>query len=136
MQMTYQIEVSFNISKHTNITEMKNNVIDLGRYCHCEQYFEHDIEYHHSGQVNVIFSFLFTDICGFIQFIKGLKKITGTHIEIIYNEDLNNILYASKYYQTRKMEKFQQKLYLQQRKRSYSEDEMKILSVFKSFILI
>jgi hypothetical protein len=52
----------------------------------------------------------------------------GLHIESIFNEDTNIILYASKFYQTAKMDKSKQKEYIvDKRTRSYSEDENTIL---------
>lgn len=132
--MGYNIEVSFNLFKYANITEMKNSVINLGLYCHCEQFYEdYDFEIN-LYKANVVITFLFIDIYYLIQFITYLKKMTGTYIELIYNEDTDNIIYASKFYQTKKMEKSQQKQYVQNtqnRERSYSEDEIKMLTIIK-----
>ena len=129
-KMGYNIEVSFNLYKHANITEMKNSVINVGIYCDCDKFYEdYDFELN-LYNANVVITFLFSDIYYLIQFIKYVKNITGTYIESIYNENTNTILYASRFYQTKKMEKYQQKQYYQ-KKRSYSQDEIQLLTVVK-----
>jgi hypothetical protein len=133
--MTYNIEVSFNLLKNANVTEMKNKIINLAIYCNCMRFYEeYDIDEIKSHKVNVVVRFLFSDTYNLIQYIIYLKKINGIYIELIYNEDIDNIIFASYYYRTKKMEKSQQKQYIQnreKRERSYSEDEMKILDIIK-----
>jgi hypothetical protein len=59
----------------------------------------------------------------------------GLYIEMIYDEEINRILYASKYYQTQKMDKYIVKDYnSNKRKRSYSEDDTLILDAINKKI--
>jgi hypothetical protein len=68
------------------------------------------------------------NIPSFLNFLKSIKYMPGIHIESIYDDDNNNILYASSYFLTQKMEKSFSKIYkLEKRKRSYSEDDKMIL---------
>jgi hypothetical protein len=68
------------------------------------------------------------NIAYFVDFLKNIKYMPGIHIECIYDDDNNSILYASSYFLTQKMEKNFSKMYkLEKRKRSYSEDDKMIL---------
>jgi hypothetical protein len=68
-----------------------------------------------------------------LKFLNNIRNTNGLYIELIYDENTNSILYASQYFLTQKMDKFNTKQFKQERrKRSYSEDEKMILkSVLK-----
>jgi flavorubredoxin len=56
----------------------------------------------------------------------------GLYLELIYHEDTSEILYASQYYITQKMNKSIGKEFKKERKeRSYSDDENMILNTIK-----
>jgi hypothetical protein len=59
----------------------------------------------------------------------------GVHIELIYDEIINKILYASTYYQTQKMDKKISKEYkIEKRERIYSEYDTMILDAINKNI--
>ena len=67
-----------------------------------------------------------------IEFLNFIKKTKRLYIELIYDEYNDLILYASQYYITQKMDKFASKNFkIERKKRSYSEDETKIISLFE-----
>ena len=84
------------------------------------------------SQFIISFFFYEDDVDYLIQFIKCIKKIASIYIEVIYNENTNIILYASSFYQTTQMEKFQQKDYRKKREPEYSENETRIVNLLKS----
>jgi hypothetical protein len=62
-----------------------------------------------------------------VNYIKTIKKIKGIYIESIFNEETNQIIYASQYYLTI-LDKFSSNTYKSnKRTRSYSEDETIIM---------
>ena len=124
--MGYNIEISFNILKHCNVTELQNNIINLANECLCNSYY-HNYEYDNSikhvrlHSITIV-NFDNSEINNFIKFLKNIKSIKGLYIETIYDEDSSIILYASKYYRKEMIVKKNNK------SRSYSEEEKTILS--------
>jgi hypothetical protein len=133
--MGYNIEVSFNIVKHGSVTELQNKIQEVARESICN-FLYHTYEFENNTQYkrnHCLFTINFDSeseiIDNFIYFIKNIKKINGIYIESIYDENVNILLYASKYYQTQLMDKYLAKNYKQNRRtRSYSEDHIHILS--------
>lgn len=132
--MAYNIEVSFSIFKRNTLANwIKNTAYECGCSSFQEDY-EMDIE---RSQCVLHIQFVNeengNDISYFLSFIKNIKKIPNVHIESIYTSDLDtevNILYASSYYLTT-MDKHIALMYrLNRRKRSYSEDDSKIVELF------
>jgi hypothetical protein len=65
-----------------------------------------------------------------VDFLSKIKKNNQLHVELIYNESNNSILYASQYFLTQKMDKYLAKNFkTERRKRSYSDDETMILNI-------
>ena len=130
--MGYNIEVSFDILKHSSVTELQEFVKEQAHNCGCDSCynyyeFETNVQYKRNHCVMVT-NFDKSNIVCFLDFLKNIKYIPGIHIESIYDDDNNNILYASSYFLTQKMEKKFSKTYkLEKRKRSYSEDDKMIL---------
>jgi hypothetical protein len=132
--MAYNIEVSFSVFKRNTLSNwIKNTAYEFGCSSFQEDY-EMDIE-----RSQCVLRIQFdnqendNDISYFLSFIKNIKKIPNVHIESIYTSDLDtevNILYASSYYLTI-MDKHIALMYrLNRRKRSYSEDDSKIVELF------
>lgn len=130
--MGYNIEVSFDILKHSNVTELQEFVKEQAHNCGCDSCynyyeFETNVQYKRNHCVMVT-NFDKPNIVDFLDFLKSIKYMPGIHIESIYDDDNNSILYASSYFLTQKMEKSFSKTYkLEKRKRSYSEDDKMIL---------
>jgi len=131
--MGYNIEVSFNILKTGNIQE---SVYDYATECGCEHLYQ-DFEFENKVQFQrrhciITTKFSHTNIDNLLKFLKFVKTTDGLYLESIFDDDSNNILYASQYYLTQQMDKGKAKDFvIQKRKRSYSEDETIILHTIK-----
>ena len=129
--MGYNIEVSFNILKHTNVSEIEQTIISLAKNCHCTFFYSYcEMERNVAIQRNhmVITVHFENNMDHLLIFLHNIKKRKGIYIESIYNEETNQLLYASPYYLTI-MDKFMSKKYQSnKRSRSYSEDETIILN--------
>jgi len=133
--MEYNIEVSFNIYKHSSVTETQDNIKNLASNSGCNYFyedyeFENNIQYQRRHYVITVNFDKNANIKLITDFVINIKKDKGLYIETIYDDETNVILYASKYYQTQKMLK--ENNYKEERKkRSYSEDDVKIINVMK-----
>lgn len=132
--MGYIIEVSFNIFKNSNITEIEAKIISFAKNCNSTFFYSnYEMEKNIRIQRNhMIITAHFEEekekIQDLLCFLNYIKKQKGIYIESIYNEETNQILYASQYYLTM-MDKFLSKKYqTNKRSRSYSEDETIILN--------
>jgi hypothetical protein len=136
--MGYNIEVSFNTLKN-NIKETQDLIIDKALENRCNYYyndfeFEKNLCYNRNHCIiTLIFQNNNCDIDYIVKFIKIIKNIKGIYIESIYDNDNNNILFASKFYLTQMMDKHIAKMYkLNKRKRSYSEDDTIIMNTMNT----
>jgi len=132
--MGYNIEVSFNILKNSRVTNIKNNLESLATNCGCtniydDYEFENNIYYKREHCVTSIY-FENKNIYNLKKFLEIIKDTKELYIETIYDDDLNYLLYASKYYLTKKMDKRSANTYkIKKRECSYSEDEISILNI-------
>ena len=130
--MGYNVEISFNILKHSNVTELQNNIINLANECLCNSYYnnyEYDNNVKHIRLHSItIVNFDNSEINYLIKFLKNIKSIKGLYIESIYHDDSSIILYASKYYNKEMITKEYNK------NRSYSEEEKTILNSIGKFL--
>lgn len=130
--MGYNIEVAFNFLKDCSITQQTEKIKMIAEDCMCNYWqenfeFENNVQYRRSHCVITIY-FDHLVIQNLVKFIKNIKKNRGIYIELVFDENNNKILYASKYYITQKMNKGCAKDYNEnKRKRSYSEDATMIL---------
>lgn len=129
--MGYNIEVSFNILKNKNVSELEDYITSVAKECKCSSSYsliEMETNTFMQRNHNVI-STIFDEmnVNDLVNYIKTIKKIKGIYIESIFNEETNQIIYASQYYLTI-LDKFVSKSYkLNKRERSYSEDETIII---------
>jgi len=132
--MGYNIEISFNIIKHSSITEIQSYIKDLAEECRCN-FIYYDYEYEPNAKYkreHCIITANFDNL-NIIKFMKTIKKTEGLYIETIYDDFSHLILYASKYYQTQKMTKGCVKEYKREkRERALSEDDTIILNSVQS----
>jgi hypothetical protein len=128
--MGYNIEISFNIINHNNITEIKNYIKKIAEECRCNfLYDDYEFEPHAKYKREHCIITANFDNLDIINFVKKIKKTEGLYIETIYDDFSHLILYASKYYQTQKMTKGCVKEYKREkRERSLSEDDTIILN--------
>ena len=131
--MGYSIEVSFNILKHSSITETQDFIMNLATFygcisCYLDYEFETNVQYKRTHSILVV-NFDNSNMYYLIEFLKKIRMTSGLFIETIYDDNSSMILYASKYYVTQKMDKNIAKEYSKnKRKRSYSEDDTMILN--------
>jgi hypothetical protein len=137
--MGYNIELSFDILKHSSISEIQNIIKELANknkcnYCYEDYEYETNVQYKRQHCIMTT-HFENSNIKYLVEFLKNISNMEGLHIEVIFDEELNKILYASKYYQTQKMNKYIVKEYnSNKRERSYSEDDTLILdAINKNF---
>lgn len=135
--MGYNIEVSFNTLKH-NISETRDLIISIAVENGCNYYyndfeFENNLCYNRNHCVITLnFQNYNCNIDYIVKFLKIIRNIKGIYIESIYDNDTNNILFASKFYITQMMDKHIAKIYnLNKRLRSYSEDETLIMNIMQ-----
>jgi len=134
--MGYNIEVSFSLIKNSSVTELQENIKNLATNCGCSYCYE-DYEYethvrYQRKHCIITVNFNNPDIYNLIKFLINIKKSKGLYIEVIYDEDSNKIIYASKYYTTQKMEKSCSKILKDERKKkTYSDDDTKIIETMK-----
>ena len=135
--MGYNIEVSFNIFRNSNVTEMEQYIISEAQMCECK-FFYSDCEMEKNLCIqrnHKVITVNFDDqhIKQLIKFITTIKKTRKIYIESIYNEETNGIIYASQYYLTL-MDKYIAKNYkTTRRERSYSEDDTIIINEMEKF---
>ena len=135
--MGYNIEVSFNTLKNS-ISETQELIISTALENGCNYYYN-DFEFENNLRYNIshcIITLSFqnyeNDIDYIIKFLKIIRNIKGIYIESIYDNDTNNILFASKFYLTQMMDKHIAKMYkLNKRERSYSEDDALIMNTMQ-----
>ena len=138
--MCYNLELSFNVYKHLNITFFENKVIDM--------VIEHggtfDIHYEsnenkwklHTCIISVQFEKTTEGIQNCTRFIKKVKETPQLHIETIYEENSNKIdmLYATNYY-LQQLDEYSAKNFKEnKKKRSYSEDQTKIMNALQNVV--
>ena len=130
--MGYIIEVSFKVIN----TEILESVKKYATECGCENLYE-DYEFENKTQFQrrhciITAKFSHTNMTQMLKFLKFVKGTQGLYLESIFDDDSNNILYASQYYITQQMNKSAAKEFvIEKRKRSYSEDETMILHTIK-----
>ena len=129
--MGYNIEVSFNIFKNSNVTELEDYIVSNAKICECDFFYSNcEMEknlYRQRNHKVITINFDDKKMQRLLKFLNSIKKIKGVYIESIYNENTNGIIYASQYYLTL-MDKNLSNIYkLTRRERSYSEDDTMIL---------
>jgi hypothetical protein len=132
--MGYNIEVSFNILK--NSSEIQETIKNYAEECGCN-YFYNDYEFENKTQFQrrhcvMTSNFPQNNIPYLLEFLRYIRRIDGLYLESIYDDESKQLLYASQYYLTQKMDKKCAKEFvIEKRKRSYSEDENMILHTIK-----
>jgi hypothetical protein len=135
--MGYTIEISIDLSVHTNVTEVKQELSALALDFDCDHYYYlYDMETASKIPRNhciMVVNFDDDHISGCAMFLKILRKEKRFHIECIYDDDLVcKLIYASRCYQ-RQMDKENVVKYNKfKRERSLSDNERQILDLEKS----
>jgi hypothetical protein len=130
--MGYNIEVSIDILRHTNISEVKKRIADSALDFECNHYY---YLYEMEGECKIprnhcimVINFDDEQIFNCAEFLKLIKRLKIFHIECIYEDDIVcNLIYASKYYQTTMGKDRAIKYNKFKRERSLSDNEKMIL---------
>ena len=106
--MEYTIELTIDLRKNPNITEIKQTLSDLAeKYNAISNYFMHEIEGHsvtidRNDCIHTI-TFSSDNTTNLIKYIKIVNKLKFAKIDCIYQDNgQTNIIYASKKYLVRK----------------------------------
>tara|TARA_B100000123_G_C25716976_1_gene422619 strand:- start:78 stop:488 length:411 start_codon:yes stop_codon:yes gene_type:complete len=133
--MGYLIELSINIKKNTNISELKETVKTLAKKYNCSfmyDSYEYIVNNRYYFRNHCIITMEFPDDdANLISFINSIKKNKKVHIEMLSYENLTySLMYASKKY-LNLMEKEEAKSYLklkyQKNTFKYDSDIMKLI---------
>jgi len=128
--MAYQIEISFNLKKRANLTETKNLIINKANQYKSNRYYE-NFEMACMNRTmkrnHYVLTFFFETSQELVaKFIKFIKSETCIYIESIYNDDLNELIYASNKY-LNMMEKECVKAYLHSKKNGIFKDKYSVI---------
>ena len=136
--MSYQLELSINLNKVTNLSELKNIIIEKGYQCKLE---DHYTMYEYVGKNrqtfrnHCIITFLFMEHDELLaEFIRYIKKIKNVKIESLgVEKGMFKLMYASKKY-LNLMEKDMAKRYLLSRKEKtlYKQDSIIYKAIYKN----
>jgi hypothetical protein len=135
--MGYNIEISIDLLKHTNVSETKREIIDFASDLECSYYYilydyEERIKFPRNHMIIVINFANENDSnnCLFncAKFLCLIKKMKDLHIECIYDDEIVcNLLYASQYYLTTIEKDKVIKYNKNKRERSLSDNDKMIL---------
>ena len=130
--MEFKIDISINLLKHSKISEIENDVVDLAKQSNCQNV--HVFSETEGMLKNPICRYIISvsfskkNIQDIISFIKKIKQNKNVHIECIYTEDsLIKLLYVSNAY-LKTLSKTSINNY--KMKSDYSEEEKMILQEF------
>jgi hypothetical protein len=135
--MGYNIEVSFNTLKHTCVMKTRDIIMNFALENGCESCYDTfefiNDKYETRNHVVITVNFQEYNINEIVKFLKIIKEIKGICIESIYDDNIEQLLFASQYYLTQMMDKNLVDNYkVNKRKRSYSEDDTIILNTIKA----
>jgi len=128
--MTYQLELSVNLNKVTNLSEIKSLLINKAEECKVEDYytmFEYFGKNRHIYRNHCILTFLFTENDELLaEFINYSKKIKNISIESVgLDKGLFKLMYASKKYLNMMEKQFVDNyINLKKKKKLYKQDSI------------
>jgi hypothetical protein len=111
---------------------MVNDVKKMAEENKCDNCYE-DYEFENKTQFQRRHCVIYVDFAqgnlnNMVEFLNQIKKTQDIHVELIYDDVNKQILYASQYFITQKMDKYAANEFrIFKRKRSYSDDENMIL---------
>lgn len=130
--MGYNIEVSINMMKHINVSELKREITDFALDLNCNHYYYlYEVENKNRiprNHIIIVVNFGDSEIFNCAHFLKTIKKMKNLHIECIYDDEIAcNLLYASQYYLTTVEKDKVIKYNKNKRERSLSDNDKTIL---------
>ena len=133
--MGYTLEVSFDMTKHSDVTSVKRHITDMALDLLCDHYYYYYETDNGDKMMKiprnhciVAIHFLESEIFQCREFIKKVKKIPDIYIECIYEDDITcKLIYASTNY-LQHVDKGAVIVYNRfKRERSYSDNEKLLL---------
>jgi len=102
--MGYNVEISVDIVKHPNLSQLKQEITDFALDSGCDHYYYlYDMEgglKHKRNHCIIVVNFDDSELNNCAYFLKTTKKRKDLHIECIYEDTLMcKLIYASQYYQ-------------------------------------
>jgi len=130
--MGYNIEVSINMMKHPNVSEIKREITDFALELNCDHYYYlYEVENKvriPRNHIIIVVNFDDSETFNCAHFLKTIKKMKNLHIECIYDDEIAcNLLYASQYYLTTVEKDKVIKYNKNKRERSLSDNDKTIL---------
>jgi hypothetical protein len=102
--MGYNVEISVNILKETNFSEIENTIYNVAERYNCESIYsiseENGTKKMQRYNYIYVVCFLHTYFEDFIQFLLFLKNYRPIYVECIYENEIHKLLYASSFYLT------------------------------------
>ena len=135
--MAYQLEISVNLNKITNLSEIKNLLIKKANDCKVEDYYT---MYEHMGKNRQIYRnhcvlvFMFLEHDELLaEFIRYAKKFKNISIESIgFDKGKFELIYASKKYLNMMEKDFAQKYIIKRREgKLYKQDSIIFKAILK-----
>ena len=130
--MGYNIEVSINMMKHPNVSEIKREITDFALELNCDHYYYiYEVENKvriPRNHIIILVNFDDSETFNCAHFLKTIKKMKNLHIECIYDDEIAcNLLYASQYYLSTVEKDKVIKYNKNKRERSLSDNDKTIL---------
>ena len=102
--MGYNVEISVNMLKETNFSEIENTIYNVAERYNCESIYsiseENGTKKMQRYNYIYVVCFLHTYFEDFIQFLLFLKNYRPIYVECIYENEIHKLLYASSFYLT------------------------------------
>ena len=135
--MAYLLELSINLKKHVNLSEMKNKLFEKAEECKVERYysvFEYMGENRQIYRNHCVLTFIFPEhdelLTAFIKFSKKFKSISVESLG--YDNIIFKLMYASKKY-LNMMDKGKVQQYIKdfKSKSLYRQDSLPVRAILK-----
>ena len=128
--MAFQVEISFNLKKRSNLTETKQLIVETAKLYDANRYYE-NFEMAQTNRTikrnHYVLTFFFeTSQKQLAKFIKFVKRESCIYIESIYDEENNQLFYASNKY-LNMMEKECVKAYLKSKKNGTFKEQYSVI---------
>lgn len=102
--MGYNVDISVNLLKYTNFSEIENTIQNAAKLYDCNNIYLINEE---DGTIKIpryhcvyVINFLDNNFDNFIKFLKFIKQQKLSYIECIYDDNIYKLLYASTFYLT------------------------------------
>jgi hypothetical protein len=130
--MGYNIEISVDVVKHPDFSQMKSEIVDFALETGCDHYYYlYEMEGGSQRKRNhciIVVNFDEEQIFNCSKFLKTIKKMKDLHIECIYEDSIVcKLVYASRFYQTIMDREKAVRYNAFKRERSFSDNEKMLL---------